>query len=186
MFLSDEGLTLETLDFTIQPFHKNGKGNFYCTIIYVQYRAKCSISDKINVSACSELLVLLENFDMSSKLTDGVPEAFKRCGCFTHITPHTVRHVRGNCSKSRQMLVQARPKFWRSGVVVCVFAAKPSLGGFGNHMAYANTTIYIYIYIHFRYFGLLSLFYICLFAMQEENLVSVFSNRSFVYNYRIK
>ena len=46
--------------------------------------------------------------------------------------------------------------------------------------------IYIYIYIHFRYFGLLSLFYICLFAMQEENLVSVFSNRSFVYNYRIK
>ena len=46
--------------------------------------------------------------------------------------------------------------------------------------------IYIYIYIHFRYFGLLSLFYICLFAMQEENLVSLFSNRSFVYNYRIK
>ena len=43
---------------------------------------------------------------------------------------------------------------------------------------------YIYaIYIHFRYFGLLSLFYICLFAMQEANLVPVFSNRSFVYNY---
>ena len=29
--------------------------------------------------------------------------------------------------------------------MVYVFAAKPSLGGFGNHIAYANTTIYIYI-----------------------------------------